>query len=423
MSLYRLRWDLDDIGLLLADFRAAHREDKDTEVGWAGLVATCSGWSPPPRAGSRRATAQRPKSSRKGWPKQSAGYGILTAMTTGDVAGRLGAQARVAVTKVPEITAWFWIAKVASTGMGEATADWLYARYGTIPTGAVGAILLIGALVLQFRSRRYNTWIYWLAVVAVSVTGTMAADGLHIVVGLPYTVTTALYAAILAAIFVVWYRTEGTLSIHSITTVRREAFYWATVMATFALGTALGDLTAYTLKIGFFSSGVLFLVVIAIPAVAHRWLGMNSVLAFWFAYTITRPLGASLADWLGVPARVGGLDWGRGVVAHDPDGPDPDRGRLHGGHACRRGAVTRLAVAGQPAKARGTAQSEYRVRPNPPGAAKTPRARPIIGPFPYRTVVFILARQSYYWLMRGIFCIRLAPLKSPPTCADTSGDR
>jgi uncharacterized membrane-anchored protein len=236
-------------------------------------------------------------------------------MTTGNIAGRVGTQARVAVTKVPEITAWFWIAKVASTGMGEALADWLYFRYGTVPTGAVGAVLLVVALVLQFRSRRYNTWIYWLAVVAVSVTGTMAADGLHIVVGLPYTVTTALYALMLAAIFVVWYRTEGTLSIHSITTVRREAFYWAAVMATFALGTALGDLTAYTMKIGFFSSGVLFLVVIAIPAVSHRWFGMNSVLAFWLAYTVTRPLGASIADWLGVPARVGGLDWGRGVVS------------------------------------------------------------------------------------------------------------
>jgi uncharacterized membrane-anchored protein len=236
-------------------------------------------------------------------------------MTTGDVAGRLGAQARVAVTKVPEITAWFWIAKVASTGMGEATSDWLYARYGTLPTAAVGTLLLVGALALQFRSRQYNTWIYWLAVVAVSVTGTMAADGLHIKIGLKYTDTTILFAVILAAIFIVWYRTEGTLSIHSITSFRREAFYWATVLATFALGTALGDLTAYTMKIGFFSSALVFLVLIAIPAVAYRWFGMNSVLAFWFAYTITRPLGASIADWLGVPARVGGLDWGRGNVA------------------------------------------------------------------------------------------------------------
>ena len=224
-------------------------------------------------------------------------------------------QAWVVATKVPEITVWFWIAKVASTGMGESLADFVYFRYGTFITGAFGAILLIGALALQFRARRYNTWIYWLAVVAVSVTGTMAADGLHIVVGLPYTVTTVLYAAILAAIFVIWYMTEGTLSIHSITTVRREAFYWATVMATFALGTALGDLTAYTMKIGFFSSAVLFLVVIAIPLVAHWKLGMGPVFAFWFAYTVTRPLGASVADWLAVRHRVGGLDWGRGNVA------------------------------------------------------------------------------------------------------------
>jgi len=236
-------------------------------------------------------------------------------MTTGDVAGRLRAPARVAVTKVPEITAWFWIAKVASTGMGEALADWLYFKYGKFPTATVGAILLIGALALQFGSRRYNTWIYWLAVVAVSVTGTMAADGLHLVVHLSYTVTTSLCAAVLAAIFVTWYATEGTLSIHSITSVRREAFYWAAVMATFALGTALGDLTAYTMKIGFFSSAVVFLVLIAIPAVSYRWLSMNAVLAFWFAYTVTRPLGASIADWLGVPASVGGLGWGRGLVA------------------------------------------------------------------------------------------------------------
>ncbi|HKD89039.1 MAG TPA: hypothetical protein VKB62_10950 [Streptosporangiaceae bacterium] len=237
-------------------------------------------------------------------------------MTSGDFAGRLGAQrAWVLATKVPQITVSFWIAKVASTGMGEALADFGFARYGTFADGAFGAVLLIVAMVLQFRTRQYRTWIYWLAVVAVSVTGTMAADGLHIVVGLPYTVTTVLYAVILAVIFVAWYASEGTLSIHSITSVRREVFYWATVMATFALGTALGDLTAFTLKIGFFSSAVLFLVLIAIPLVAHWKLGMNSVLAFWFAYTITRPLGASVADWLGVPHRLGGLGWGRGNVA------------------------------------------------------------------------------------------------------------
>lgn len=236
-------------------------------------------------------------------------------MATGEVRSRTSSQVRVAVTKVPVITAWFWIAKVASTGMGEALADYIYLRFGTAVTIVFGTILLVGALVLQFAVRRYRTWVYWLAVAAVAVTGTEAADGLHIVIGLPYWQTTTLYAFCLAVIFAVWYLTEGTLSIHSITTWRRELFYWATVMATFALGTALGDLTAVTLHLGFFSSAVLFLVIIAIPLVAHWKLGMNSVLAFWFAYTITRPLGASIADWLGVPHSLGGLDWGRGVVA------------------------------------------------------------------------------------------------------------
>jgi uncharacterized membrane-anchored protein len=244
-----------------------------------------------------------------------AGYGILAAMATGDVQSRLGSQVRLAVTKVPQITVWFWVAKVASTGMGEATSDFLYLHFGTVESGAIGAVLLIGALVLQFSVRRYMTWVYWLAVVAVSVTGTQAADGLHVVVGLPYWQTTLLYAFCLAVIFVAWYLTERTLSIHSITTWRREAFYWATVMATFALGTALGDLTATTLKIGYFKSIILFAVVIAIPLVAHWKLGMNSVLAFWFAYTITRPLGASVADWLGVPHSLGGLNCGRGPTA------------------------------------------------------------------------------------------------------------
>jgi uncharacterized membrane-anchored protein len=251
----------------------------------------------------------------KRWQIHYRGCGILAAMAAGDVQSKISSRARLAVTKVPQITAWFWIAKVASTGMGEATSDFLYFRLGTVKAGAVGAVLLIGALVLQFSVRRYRTWVYWLAVVAVSVTGTQAADGLHVVVGLPYWQTTLLYAVCLAVIFAGWYLTEGTLSIHSITTWRREAFYWATVMATFALGTALGDLTATTFKIGYFKSIVLFAVVIAVPLVAHWKLGMNSVLAFWFAYTITRPLGASLADWLGVAHSQGGLDWGRGKVA------------------------------------------------------------------------------------------------------------
>lgn len=219
------------------------------------------------------------------------------------------------MTKVPLITAWFWIAKVASTGMGEAVADYVYLRFGTVITIIFGTVLLGGALALQFAVRRYLTWVYWLAVAAVAVTGTEAADGLHIVMGLPYWQTTALYACCLAVVFAAWYLSEGTLSIHSITTWRRETFYWAAVMATFALGTALGDLTAVTFHLGFFGSAVLYLVIIAVPLVAHWKLGLNSVVAFWFAYTITRPLGASIADWLGVPHSLGGLDWGRGLVA------------------------------------------------------------------------------------------------------------
>ena len=210
---------------------------------------------------------------------------------------------------------FFWIVKVLTTGQGEAAADYLFFRFGPVVTGAVGAIGLAVALVLQFRARRYVAWIYWLAVNMVSVFGTLAADGLHIKLGVPYDLSTPFFAAVLIVIFVVWYATEKTLSIHSIYTWRREAFYWATVMATFALGTALGDLTAVTFHLGFLASGVLFAVVIAIPAVAHWRFGMNAVLAFWFAYIVTRPLGASFADWLGVSRDLGGLGLGRGVVS------------------------------------------------------------------------------------------------------------
>ena len=225
------------------------------------------------------------------------------------------AAARHGLSKVPQITVFFWIVKVLTTGQGEATADWLFFRYGAVIAGGLGAIGLVVALVLQFRARRYVAWIYWLAVDMVSVFGTMAADGLHIKLGVPYDVSTPFFAIVLAVIFVVWYATEKTLSIHSIYTWRREAFYWATVMTTFALGTALGDLTAVTFRLGYLTSGVLFAVVIAVPAVAHWGLGMNSVLAFWFAYIVTRPLGASFADWLGVSHSLGGLGLGRGLVS------------------------------------------------------------------------------------------------------------
>jgi uncharacterized membrane-anchored protein len=152
-------------------------------------------------------------------------------------------------------------------------------------------------------------------VVMVSVFGTVAADVVHVGLGVPYAVSTAVFAAILAVVFALWYRIEGTLSIHSIVTRRRELFYWTTVLTTFALGTAAGDLTATTFRLGYFASGVLFTIVIAIPALAHRVWGMNAVLAFWFAYVVTRPVGASFADWLGVPPVRHGLGWGTGPVS------------------------------------------------------------------------------------------------------------
>ncbi len=218
--------------------------------------------------------------------------------------------------KVPyRITAYFWIIKILTTAMGEALSDFLALRYGPVLAGVVGTSVFAVALVLQFRARRYRVWIYWFAVAMVAVWGTLAADGLHIKLGVPYALSSAFFAACLAVVFVAWYATEHTLSIHSITTPRREVFYWATVLATFALGTALGDFTATTLHLGFLASGLMFTGLICLPALAYWKLGLNPVLAFWIAYVLTRPLGASYADWLGVPHRYGGVGLGRGLVA------------------------------------------------------------------------------------------------------------
>jgi uncharacterized membrane-anchored protein len=170
------------------------------------------------------------------------------------------------------------------------------------------------ALVLQFRMGRYVAWTYWFAVVMVGIFGTMAADVLHVGLGVPYTASTILYAIVLIVVFVAWQRTEKTLSIHSIDSPRREAFYWATVAATFAMGTALGDFTAYTLHLGFFPSAVLFAAVIAVPAFGFRFLRWTAILSFWFAYVITRPLGASVADGLAKSRRSSGMGFGDGPV-------------------------------------------------------------------------------------------------------------
>ena len=222
--------------------------------------------------------------------------------------------ARVVASKVPEVTALFWIIKVLTTGMGETASDYLTHRFDPVIAAGVAAIVLLLALVLQFSTRRYVTWIYWLAVAMVSVFGTMAADALHVGFGVPYAVSSAGFALILAVVFIAWYSTEKTLSIHSITTRRRETFNWATILTTFAFGTAAGDLTATTLNLGYLGSGVLFAVLIAIPAIGHWRFHLNAVFAFWFAYIVTRPLGASFADWVAVPASRGGLDWGTGLI-------------------------------------------------------------------------------------------------------------
>jgi len=216
------------------------------------------------------------------------------------------------LTKVPEIIAFFWITKVATTAMGETTSDCLNGVLGPAIAVPLMLIGLVWALRRQFRADRYDAWTYWAVVVMVAIFGTSAADALHVGLGVAYLDVTMLYAVILAAVFYAWYRTEGTLSIHSIYTKRREAFYWATVLATFALGTATGDMTATTLHLGYFDSGLLFIGLIAIPALAYRYFGMNEVLAFWMAYVLTRPLGASFADWMAVEKSRGGLGIGTG---------------------------------------------------------------------------------------------------------------
>ena len=220
--------------------------------------------------------------------------------------------------KVPAIGLLFWVIKVLTTGMGEAASDWI----GSLPVVLIGLVGLVAvglfatSIWLQFRTPRYVAQVYWFAVAMVAVFGTMAADALHAGLMMPYWASTAAYAVVVALIFRSWYRSEGTLSIHSITTTRREAYYWLTVLATFALGTAAGDLTAAELKLGFFSSGLLFAAAMVVPALAWWRFHLNPVAAFWSTYVLTRPLGASFADWLGKPHRVeGGLGYTDGAVA------------------------------------------------------------------------------------------------------------
>jgi uncharacterized membrane-anchored protein len=217
--------------------------------------------------------------------------------------------------RVPAITAHFWAVKILTTAMGEAASDYLVHTINPYFAVAIGAFGLTVSLALQFSVRRYVAPVYWFAVVMVAVFGTMCADAAHIELHIPYALSAAICAAGLTCIFAVWYLIERTLSIHSIYTWRRELFYWAAVLATFAMGTAAGDMTSYTMQLGWLASGFMFTCIFAIPMLARRLLRLNEVFTFWFAYIITRPLGASYADWLGVPQYLGGLNFGRGTVA------------------------------------------------------------------------------------------------------------
>jgi uncharacterized membrane-anchored protein len=217
------------------------------------------------------------------------------------------------LTKVPEIGLIFWVLKLLTTGMGEAMSDSL-GQQSVPAAAAIGIFGLVVALRLQLRQTEYRAPYYWFAVMMVAVFGTMAADGIHDGASIPYTVTTPVFALVTGIIFLWWYRSEGTLSIHSIDTRRRERFYWAVVLGTFALGTAAGDLTAYQLNLGFWPSALLFAAVFAVPAIGWWRLDWNPIFSFWFAYIVTRPLGASFADGFSKPTN-GGLNLGDPLVS------------------------------------------------------------------------------------------------------------
>ncbi len=214
--------------------------------------------------------------------------------------------------KVPDVTLFFWVIKVLATTVGETAADYLNTTLGLglNGTSVVMSALLAVALVIQFRFRRYVPSAYWLAVVLISVVGTLITDNLTDNVGISLVTTTTLFAGCLTATFAVWFAVERTLSIHSILTSRREGFYWLTILFTFALGTAAGDLTAERLDVGYWRSAVLFGAVIGLVTFAHRAFGLPPVPAFWAAYVLTRPLGASIGDYLSQAPADGGLGIG-----------------------------------------------------------------------------------------------------------------
>jgi uncharacterized membrane-anchored protein len=210
--------------------------------------------------------------------------------------------------KVPEITAMFWAIKISTTAAGEAISDMFVnnKKVGVV----VEVSMFVAALFLQFAARRYAAVPYWFLALAIATAGTGVADTMHLVLGMPYGVTSLFWVLVLAAVFYVWNRSEHTLDIHSITTNRREKYYWAVVFATFCLGTAVGDFVASSLGLGYLASGMFFSLVILVPWAGWHFLRWNAVFSFWFAYVITRPVGASFADYFSKGHNVSGLDFG-----------------------------------------------------------------------------------------------------------------
>lgn len=217
--------------------------------------------------------------------------------------------------KVPGVVALFWVTKALTTAFGESTSDWSVHAVAPVVAVLIGFVGFCIALAVQLRSRTYSPWRYWFAVSMVGVFGTMAADVLHVGFGVPYFASAAVFAVVLAAVFATWHRVEGTVSVHEVTTRRRELFYWAAVVTTFALGTAVGDLAAIVLKLGYGSSALVFAVLICVPALAFRLRRLGPVVAFWTAYVLTRPVGATVADWLGKSKTQGGVGVGPGLTA------------------------------------------------------------------------------------------------------------
>lgn len=219
--------------------------------------------------------------------------------------------------RVPAVTAEFWLIKLMAVTMGETAADYLAVNlgFGLTATSLIMSAVLIGALVLQFAQKRYVPWSYWLAVVLISIVGTLVTDNLVDNFGVSLITTTILFTGALAATFAVWFASEKTLSIHAIFTTKREAFYWLAILFTFALGTAAGDLVAEAFGLGYLASGVLFGMIIASLTFGYFVLGLDPILGFWLAYIFTRPLGASFGDLLSQPTQYGGLGLGTVVTS------------------------------------------------------------------------------------------------------------